>query len=160
MPVLELDDGTRLLSTAGCRAYLEAAHPEPALLGRSDAEKGLIADWVWRIEADAFMAVAECLRNSAKGLRERALTGPHNYAQIPALAERGRLRASRFMPVLDAAIGDKAFVVGDAVSAADIDAYLFVDFAKWIKIEVPSTCANVRRWHAAMVTRANTWARA
>ena len=97
VPVLELDDGTRLLSTAGIRAYLEAAHPEPALLGRTDAEKGVVADLVWRVEVDGFSAVGEALRNVAKGMKDRALTGPVNYAQIPDLGERGKARAGHFL---------------------------------------------------------------
>ncbi|MFB3102090.1 MAG: glutathione S-transferase N-terminal domain-containing protein, partial [Alphaproteobacteria bacterium] len=39
VPVLELDDGTRLYSTAGCCRYLEEAYPEPPLMGRSTEEK-------------------------------------------------------------------------------------------------------------------------
>ncbi len=153
VPVLALDDGTVLNSTAGCRAYLEAMYPTPALLGGTDSAKGAVADWVWRIENDAFMAVAECLRNSAKGMRGRALTGKEDYAQIPQLAERGRKRALAFMDVLEQTIAGRAFVVGDDFSAADIDAYLFVEFAKWIKIEVPQQCDNTRRWYTNIAAR-------
>lgn len=153
VPVLELDDGTRLVTTAGCRAYLEEAHPEPALLGSTATERGVIADLVSRIEADGFMAAAECLRNSAKGMKGRALTGPQNYDQIPELAERGRQRAARFFPALDALIGEQPFVAGKAISAADIDAFVFVEFSKWIKLEVPAECGNLARWHAEMSAR-------
>ena len=72
---------------------------------------------------------------------------------LPELAERGKLRTERFMDVLDEAIGDKAFVVGDRFTVADIDALSFVDFAKWIKVPIPDHCANVARWHAAVSDR-------
>lgn len=65
VPVLELDDGTRLNSTAGIWNYLEAECPEPPLLGTTPQEKGVIADLQWRIEIDGFFAMAELLRNSA-----------------------------------------------------------------------------------------------
>ena len=42
------------------------------------------------------MAMAEFLRNSAPAMKGRALTGPHDYEQIPELADRGRLRVQRF----------------------------------------------------------------
>lgn len=153
VPVLELDNGTRLTTTAGCRAYLEAAHPTPALLGRDNTEKGIIADLTWRIENEAFMAVGESLRNRSKGMRGRALTGPENYEQIPELAERGSKRASRYFPVLNDMIGDSPFIVGDNLSCADIDAFIFVEFAKWIKVDVPDDCENIKRWHQSMSQR-------
>ena len=153
VPVLELDDGARLLSTAGCRAYLEATHPEPALMGRNATERGLVADAIYRIEADALMAVAECLRSSAKRMQGRALTGPRNFEQIPALAERGRERAAYFMPVLNDMIGSKDFLLGDNLTASDIDAFAFVEFAKWIKVTIPDDCTNVQRWRDHMAER-------
>ena len=39
----------------------------------------------------------EAFRNSTPGLKSRALPGPHDYEQIPALAERGRLRVRIFL---------------------------------------------------------------
>lgn len=153
VPVLELDDGTRLNNSVGIWRYLEETHPEPPLMGRTPAEKALIAQWQWRIEVEGIGAVGECLRNSAKGMQGRATTGKYSYEQIPELAERGKLRASRFMETLDAIIGDQPFVVGDSFSVADIDALVFVDFAKWIKVEPDDGSANVKRWHASVSER-------
>lgn len=153
VPVLELDDGTRFLTTAGCRSYLEREYPEPPLLGGNSKQIGVIGDLLWRIETEAFMAVGECLRNSAKGLKDRALPGPVNYAQIAELAERGRQRAQRFFTVLDELAGSNEYLAGDSLTAADIDAYIFVEFAKWIKVTAPEECENVHRWHAQIGQR-------
>jgi len=153
VPVLELDDGTRFLTTAGCRAYLESAYPEPALFGRNASERGAIADALSRIEMDGISPIGDCLRNTAKGLKDRAVTGPVNYAQIPELGERGRLRATAFYAVLDEMIGSAAYVVGETVSVADIDAFIFVEFARWIKLSIPDRCNNLQRWHESMASR-------
>lgn len=153
VPVLELDDGTRFCTTDACRAWLEAEYPEPPLLGRTPVEKAQVADCLYHIGIDGFLAVAECLRNSAKGMVGRALPGPHNFEQIPELAERGRVRTGLFMDTLDAMIGDKPFVAGDSYSAADIDALIFVDFAKWVKVEPGEQHANVNRWRADVSAR-------
>ncbi len=153
VPVLEADDGTRFLTTAGCRSYLERTHPEPPLLGADAREAGVVSDLLWRVEADGFMAVGECLRNASKGMKDRAVAGPVNYAQIPELAERGRQRATHFFSVLDELIGPDEFVAGERFTAVDIDAYIFVEFAKWIKVAAPEHCANVRRWHAQIDQR-------
>lgn len=153
VPVLELDDGTRLLTTDACRAWLEAAHPEPPLLGGTPIEKAQVADALYEIGVNGFLAVAEALRNSSPAMKDRALPGPDNYAQIPELAERGMARAKRFMDTLDGMIGDKPFVAGDNYSAADIDALIFVDFAKWLKITPGDDHANVSRWYADVAAR-------
>jgi glutathione S-transferase len=153
VPVLELNDGTRLLSSAGCCRYLEEAYPEPPLMGRTSEEKAIVADMEWRMEMDGFMAAGEALRNAAKRLENRAMVGPDDYAQIPELAERGRQRVARFLETLDTILADRKFVAGDAFSIADITAYCAVDFAKWSKIEVPGDAANLQRWFAAIGAR-------
>jgi glutathione S-transferase len=153
VPVLELDDGTRYFSSDACRAYLEAAFPDPPLMGATPEEKAAVADANYHVVTDGFMAIGECLRNSAKGMAGRALTGPESYEQIPELAERGRARATRFMDALDAMIGDKPFLAGDNYSVADIDALIFVDFAKWVKIEPGEQHANLNRWRASVSAR-------
>jgi len=153
VPVLELNDGTRLLSTAGCCRYLEEAFPEPPLMGRTAEERAIVADMEWRMEIDGFMAAGEALRNSAKRLENRAMVGPDDYAQIPELAERGRQRAARFLERLDTILTDRDYVAGAAFSIADITAYCTVDFAKWAKVEVPDGAANLQRWFAAIGER-------
>ena len=153
VPVLVLDDGTRLISTAAIWRYLEETHPEPPLMGRSAKEKALIADTQWRIESEGMGAVSEALRNSSPGMKGRAVTGPASFEQIPALAERGVQRAQLFLQLLDFMVGPKPFLCGDAMSVADIDAFIVVEFSKWIKVEVPAGAANVRRWHASIAAR-------
>ena len=153
VPVLVLDDGAKLFSTAGIWRYLEARFPNPPLMGTNPAEQGRVADLQWRIESDFFAAVAETLRNSAPGMKGRAVTGAASVDQIPALAERGRQRVGRFLDAIDGFVGDGPFVAGDRLSVADIDLFIGVEFAKWIKMEMPAGAARARRWHAAMAER-------
>jgi glutathione S-transferase len=153
VPVLVTDEGNTLTSTAGIWRYLEAKHPAPALMGRTPAEQGRVADLQWRIEFEGFMAAADALRNSTPGMKGRAVIGPVAYEQIPALAERGRDRLRRFLDGLDALVGDKPFLAGDAYSVADIDAMICVDFAKWVKFDLPAEAARARRWYEAVTAR-------
>lgn len=153
VPVLELDDGTRLTSTAGCWRYIEAAWPEPPLMGRTAREKAIVADLAWRMETDGFMAVAEALRNSAPRLANRALTGPDDYAQIPELAARGRRRTERFFGTLDRLLEGRTWLAGDAFSVADIAGFVAVEFAGWLKLSPPDGAANLARWLAAVKER-------
>ena len=153
VPVLELDDGRRIASSTGIFHYLEAAAPEPPLMGRTPAEKGLVGDLEWRIEMDGFMAISECLRNTARGMAGRALTGKYDYEQIPELGARGRQRLERFFDGFDDMVGDKPFLAGDDYTIADITALVMVDFAKWIKVTLPEGAANARRWYEAVSSR-------
>ncbi|MDE2564876.1 MAG: glutathione S-transferase, partial [Burkholderiales bacterium] len=89
VPALRLDDGQVLTDNAAIAAWLEAQCPDPPLLGTTPLAKAEIASWNWRAEFEGLLAVAEALRNSAPALKERALTGPVGYPQIPELAARG-----------------------------------------------------------------------
>jgi len=153
VPVLELDDGTRLTSTQGCWRYLEETIPDPPLLGTTPAEKAVVADRVWRFDIDGWQAMTEALRNSAPGLKDRALTGAENYAQIPALGERGKVRTKRFLTHLDDLLAGSAYVAGDRYTAADIMAMVVVDFAKWLKIVLPADAAHALRWYETVSSR-------
>ena len=153
VPVLELDDGTRLTTTAGIWRYLEAAYPDPALMGETPKQRGVISDLQWHIEMNGFMAMAEYLRNSTPAMKGRALTGPHDYEQSPELAERGKLRVQRFLEEIDQIIANKPYVAGDRFSIADIDLLVFIDFAIWRKLSLPEEATNARRWYDAVRAR-------
>ncbi len=153
VPLLELDDGTCISETSAICGYLEALHPEPALLGRDPRERALIAMWDRRAELDGFYAVAEVLRNKSEGLKGRALTGPHAVAQIPELVERGQERVLHFFQALDVQLARNEFLAGDQFSMADITALVTVDFAGWVKLSLPDELENARRWHQAVSER-------
>ena len=95
VPVLEFDDGRRIAEVIAICLYFELAHPEPALMGVGAQDRAIVADWHHRIERQGFWAIGDAFRNSAPGLMGRALPGPDDYEQIPALAERGRARTAR-----------------------------------------------------------------
>ena len=122
VPTLRTDEGLTLTDNAAITAYLEARYPEPPLLGTTPAEKAEIASWNWRIEFEGLMAIAEAMRNSAPAMARRALTGPVNYEQIPALAERGRARLLQFFVNLNDRLHGRDFIATDRLSIADITA--------------------------------------
>lgn len=153
VPALATDDGVLLTDNAAITAYLEAAFPEPPLLGRTPQEKAEIASWNWRIEFDGLLAVAEALRNSSPGMVNRALPGPVDYAQIPALAERGLLRLRHFLVTLNDRLAGRAFIATDRLSVADITAVVAVDFARVVKVKPGDEHPHLLRWRAAMAER-------
>lgn len=153
VPSLELDDGTRINDAIGICVYFEAIHPQPPLMGESAEEKALVSAWQREAERNGFYAVMEAFRNDAPGLKGRALPGPHDYDQIPALAERGRLRVSHFFAQMDTRLAHSEFVAGRRFSVADITALVAVDFAHRAKMPVPEEHLHLRRWHAQVSAR-------
>lgn len=153
VPALKLDDGTVLCENIAIADYLESIQPEPPLIGTTPLERAIVLDWNARIEMQGIMALAEVLRNSAKGFTGRASTGPMNLAQIPELAERGRKRFQTFFPMLNEQLQDKEFVAGDFFSIADIAAFVATEFAGWVKERVPEDCSAVQEWYARVKSR-------
>jgi glutathione S-transferase len=153
VPVLELDDGTRISDSLAICVYLEQTRPEPPLMGANAVERASVAEWQRRAERDGFLAVAEAFRNSTPAFKTRALPGPDDYPQIPALVERGRARTQTFFKVMNARLADRAFVAGERYTIADITTLVAVDFAGWIKLTIPDDCAHLRRWHQAVAAR-------
>ena len=152
-PTLKLADGTLITDNAGIAAWAEAFKPEPPLLGRSPGEKGQVAALaMWALE-NGFYACGEAFRNSVEMFVNRGVPGVDDHAQIPALAERGRKRAERFLKTLDERLDGKRFLAGDAFSYADITAWVAANFAKRIGIEPGPELANVARWYDEIAER-------
>jgi glutathione S-transferase len=153
VPVLRTREGLRLCDNAAITAYLEARYPEPPLLGRTPEEKAEIASWNWRAEFEGLLAVAETLRNSSPAMVNRALPGPVDYAQIPALAERGLARVQRFFDMLNDRLADREFIATERFSIVDITAVVAVDFARAIKARPGETHPHLQRWRQTMARR-------
>ena len=153
VPVLRTDDGLLLADNPAIAAWAEARFPEPPLFGRTPADKAEIASWQWRVEFEGLMPVAEALRNSSPAMVGRALPGPVDYAQIPALAERGLQRLQHFFITLDQHLQGRDFIAGGQFSVADITAVVAVDFARVVKFRPGEQHPQLMRWRAAMAQR-------
>jgi glutathione S-transferase len=153
VPVLELDNGTRVVDILAICRYFEELYPDPPLMGRTAEQKAVIEAWQRWLERDGFYAAMEAFRNSTPGLRGRALPGPESYEQIPALAERGRARIEHFFAWLDVRFSDNEFVCGPHFTIADITGMVTVDFCAWAKLKAPEHFDHLRRWHTAVSAR-------
>lgn len=153
VPVLTLEDDTALTENAAIAAYLEAAYPNPPLLGMTPREKGIVSMWNARAELEGLWPVADAFRNRSKGLKDRALTGPMNYAQIPELATRSLARATEFFNTLNERLRDHEYLAGEFFSVADITALCVVDFAAWVKLTIGAEQPYLARWHARVKDR-------
>ncbi len=154
VPTLVLEDGTAIGEVPAICRYIEETHPSPPLLGQTAKEKALVTMWERRAELDGFAAVMGAVRNAAPSLKGRAIAGPHDYEQIPELAERSRLRVKNFFADFDARLGEVPFVAGDRFSVADITARVTVDFAaKAIDFSLSEEHRSLKRWQDRISSR-------
>jgi glutathione S-transferase len=154
VPTLVLEGGTAIGEVPAIWRYLEEVFPMPALLGSSPKEKALVTMWERRTELEGFAAVMEGVRNGAERLKGRAIAGPHNYDQIPALVERSKLRVKDFCADLDVRLTEDPFVAGERFSAADITALVTVDFAtKAMSFPAPGEHRALNHWYENVSSR-------
>jgi len=154
VPVLVLDDGTAITEVPAIWRFLEESHPARPLLGSDPTGKALVTMWERRAELDGFAPTMEGVRNSVPGLKGRALSGPHDYEQIPRLVERSKHRVANYYADFDARLEDVPFVAGADFSAADITAVVTVDFAMaTLKMPIPEGRRALHRWYETVAAR-------
>lgn len=153
VPALVLECGEVLTDNAAIAAWADAAYPDLPLLGSTPLEKAAVASWNSRIEGECFMAIAEVLRNTSKGMVGRALPGPNNYAQIPELAARGRERLLHFLDRFEVHMTGREWVAIDRFSLADITAGVALDFAGWVKVDANEGRPAIAAWRARLAER-------
>ena len=156
VPALVLDDGTAIGEVPVILRYLEEVFLEPPLFGATPQARARAAMWERRVELDGFAAVMEAVRNAVPGLKSRAIAGPHDYEQIPALVERSRQRVRNFYSDFDARLTDVPFIAGEEFSVADITAVVTVDFAaKAAGLPIPDEHRALKRWYDKVSARAS-----
>ena len=148
VPTLLLDDGTAIGEVPAILRYLEEIHPAPPLLGSTAKAKALVTMWERRVEQEGFASAMEAVRNAVPGLKGRAIAGPHDYEQIPALVERSKARVGNFYADFNARLTEVPFIAGDEFSVADITAIVTVDFAtRAVGLAMPEELTALRRWY-------------
>lgn len=154
VPALLLDSGELIDESAAICRFLEALHPDPPLFGTRPEAIGLIESWTRRIEGEGYAAVAYVLRNGNPRFAGRAIPGGwDDMVQIPELVTRGTRMWAAFLDMLDARLDGRQWIVGDAISFADITALVALDFAAAAQLDGPATRLNIARWHGVMAAR-------
>jgi len=155
LPVLELDDGTRLDETMAICRYLEELYPEPALLGTTALERAQVECLQRKMEFDGMIAASEVFRNNTSNdsFSYRSMPGTDEISAIDGLVARGRATLRQFFYWLEHYLKDSRFIVGERFTMADITALCAVDFAKWVQIEIPQHNVHTLRWFDEVSSR-------
>ncbi len=153
VPALELDDGTVICESVAICRYLDEIQPEPALFGTGAVGKANVEMWHRRMEIEGLQPVADSVRNTVEFFAGRALAGPHDFEQIPALAERGMKRVDIFYDTLNERLNESPFIAGDDYTIADIAALCAIDFARVLKKRIGEDQTALQRWHDTVSAR-------
>jgi glutathione S-transferase len=147
IPVLELDDGTRIAETIAICRYIEALWPEPNLFGVTPVEQAMIEMWQRQLELRLLLPIAQVVRHSHPKMAE--MENP----QVPDWAAVNRPKALHAMEIVDEALRDRPFIAGDRFTVADITGLVALDFAKSARIEIPPELVHLNRWREALKAR-------
>lgn len=148
LPVLELDDGTCISESIAICRYFEELHPAPALFGNGAVDRALVEMWLRRAEFRLWSPMSQVWIHADP---RTAPVVPHQYTEF---GEMNRKVVANAMKWFDGELADgRAFLAGSDYSVADIVLLCGIDFAKFVNMEMPEECENLRAWHARLSAR-------
>ncbi len=153
VPVLELDDGTRIDEAAAIWRYFEEVQPDPPLMGRTTVEKALVESWERRADQDGMLSARDFIRNQVPVFAGRGHPGRGIDAQIPDLVERGKNGMRAFHDLLEDQLEKSEFVACDNFTVADITALCAVDLGILGEFPGLDGYPAIRRWHDKVSAR-------
>ncbi|MEL6858165.1 MAG: glutathione S-transferase family protein [Pseudomonadota bacterium] len=122
VPVLVLDDGTKITESRAICSYFERLFPDPNLMGADAKEVALIEMWDRRIEFLMMAQFAAWFRNT------HPIMAPLEVPQVPEAAAKAETSVKKFAARLDEHLHGKDWLAADRFSIADITLYLTCGF--------------------------------
>ena len=146
LPVLELDDGTRIAESVAICRYFEEKQPNPPLFGTDAKDKAVVEMWNRRMELEILSMTAGAFRNTSDFFKGR-------IPQVKEYGEICRNAALKRIEWLDTVLADREFVAGPRYTIADITALIGIDFGRTTGIKILENQKNLARWHQAVSSR-------
>lgn len=141
VPMLELDDGTCISETMAICRYFEEAHPETqSLLGDTAVEKALVEQWLRWIDFYLFLPTGMSFQHGSGYFDDRMNC-------IKEWAQDCHAKVIEFFDFLDNHLTENDYICCQRFTAADINAYTTVQFAKVIGVRISSEQKNLQAWH-------------
>jgi glutathione S-transferase len=148
MPALELDDGRVIAETTAICEYLEELKPEPALVGRSAADRAETRMWTRRVEWKIVQPLADGFR-FAEGLplfKSRIRTLPEAADGLKAIARDG-------LAWLDGQIAGRDTIVPKRFTLADVVLFAFLEFGGGVGQPLDPALKNLAAWMESTKSR-------
>ncbi len=140
VPVLELDDGNCISETMAICRFFEESYPDtPTLLGDTAMEKALVEQWLRWIEFSFFLPTGMCFQHTTGYFKDR-------MNPIKEWGEECGKNVKSFMTFLDKHLEGKEYICCDRFTAADINAFTTLAFARVIGIRIEPEQENLKAW--------------
>lgn len=148
VPVLELEDGTKLAECTAITEYLDNLGDVPKLTGTDAKQRGIIHMMQRRAEAVLLDAVAAYFHHATPGL------GPDiEEFQCKEWGLHQRERAAKGMAYFNGVLETQPYVAGDNFSMADITVFAGLSFADAVNIDIPEYCTHLNKWRQKLNKR-------
>ena len=147
-PVLMLDSGEALAETTAICEYLEELYPHPPLIGSTPEARARTRMWTRRIDLAVVQPMTHGFR-AAEGLpmfKDRVHCLPTAADDLKATAREG-------LAWLEAQLGERRFIAGDAPTLADIVLYSFIEFGALVGQGLDAVHPRLGAWRARMASR-------
>jgi glutathione S-transferase len=142
LPVLELDDGTRLTESTVICEYLDELKPEPNLIGRSPMERAAIRRWVRWFDQEVVVPMTMGFRATGG----RPMFEPRmRVVSKDAGAELTEMANASYR-WLDGQLGTKDNIALDRFTLADLIVFCFINFGFTVGWKLPEGTANLARF--------------
>jgi len=148
LPVLETDDGRFISESLAICRYLETLHPEKPLFGSDAFEQAMVEMWIRRAEFRLWAPMSQVWRN----VDER--TEHVVKIRFRDFGDYSRTLVAEAMNWIDGELSDgREFIAGRSFSMADIVLLCGIDFAKFVRMEMPENARHLRAWHQRVSAR-------
>jgi len=146
VPVLELEDGTRLTESLAICRYIESMHPQPPLLGESPIERARIDAAVLSVMFRLYVPTTHAFRHTHKFWQGR-------LTQVPTYGDLARQQVLDEWQRIDTLLAGSTFMAGDRFSFADIVAFTTLEFGKVAGIRLQPQQSHLARWRELIAAR-------
>lgn len=141
LPVLELDDGTRLTESWPICEYLEEQQPEPNLIGRTALERAEVRRWVRWFDQDVVVPMTMGFRGGGG----RPMFEPRMTVASPAAADEMTALANEKYQWLDGQLGARDHLALGRFTFADLIVFCFIQFGFTVGWKLPEATPNLAR---------------
>ena len=141
LPVLELDDGTRLTESWPICEYLEEQQPEPSLIGRTALERAEVRRWVRWFDQDVVVPMTMGLRGGGG----RPMFEPRMTVVSPGASDEMTALANEKYLWLDGQLGSRDHLALGRFTLADLIVFCFIQFGFTVGWKLPDGTPNLAR---------------
>jgi len=140
VPVLELDDGTRICESIAICRYLESLHPDPSLFGKTAKDQARIEMWNRRMERHLMDVIGDVGLHTFEFFKEK-------IEQVPEYADTQRRLMAKKWAWFDQEMSDgRPFVAGDALSVADLTGAAALKIQDYAQESIPDGLDHAKAW--------------